>query len=166
MKNTITNPQALAFHTTFMRHRNINVDFYDLVPEDSFNFKLTPISDSVAESLIHLVDTTRDYYEAIMDAILVFNRQYDDLIRMKTGHFRKNDLIRLIKTSSLELENALRLSDIGERIVKVKWSEKPIKVLDMLWGLQNHEILHTGWNIAIMDALGIKRFPSLQQMWG
>lgn len=30
----------------------------------------------------------------------------------------------------------------------------------------SHEILHQGWNLAIMDHLAIERFPALQEMWG
>ena len=60
----------------------------------------------------------------------------------------------------------LSRQDIGQVKVKVKWSKNPILALQMIWGLNNHEILHTGWNLAYMDFLGIERFPQLKAMWG
>jgi len=38
--------------------------------------------------------------------------------------------------------------------------------LQMIWGLNSHEILHTGWNLSYMDFLEIPRFPKLKTMWG
>jgi hypothetical protein len=50
--------------------------------------------------------------------------------------------------------------------VQVKWSDKPVMVLSYLWAMNDHEILHNGWNLALMDLLGIPRFDELVKIWG
>jgi hypothetical protein len=41
-----------------------------------------------------------------------------------------------------------------------------VLAVDMLWGLDSHEILHQGWNLALMDHLKIESFAELKAMWG
>ena len=38
--------------------------------------------------------------------------------------------------------------------------------IDLLFFLRDHEILHIGWNLAVMDYLDLPRYPSLIQYWG
>jgi hypothetical protein len=38
--------------------------------------------------------------------------------------------------------------------------------LDILSGLRDHDILHIGWNLALMDLLEMPRYPSLVEYWG
>jgi hypothetical protein len=41
-----------------------------------------------------------------------------------------------------------------------------IQALDTLYLIRDHEILHVGWNLAIMDHLEMERFQSLKDAWG
>lgn len=59
-----------------------------------------------------------------------------------------------------------RMVDTPERKVKAPWSSNPIPAIASLWGLDYHEVLHMGWNLAVMDHLNIHRFPALKEMWG
>ena len=37
---------------------------------------------------------------------------------------------------------------------------------DAIFLLRDHDILHVGWNLALMDHLNMERFPSLREHWG
>ena len=49
--------------------------------------------------------------------------------------------------------------------VTVFWGGE-MGALDVLYFLRDREILHVGWNLALMDHLNMPRFPSLIQYWG
>lgn len=164
----VTNPEAKRFLRAFFGDRQINKDFYQLVPEDKFDYHMvdTPErkSDSPRESLAHQVDTTRDYINGIKTGALTFGAKYEDLVN-PTALTKEKLLAKLTETEK-ELIKLLADSGIADKKVKVPWSQEPIPAIASLWGLDSHEILHTGWNLALMDHLGIPRFPSLQGMWG
>jgi hypothetical protein len=50
-------------------------------------------------------------------------------------------------------------------LVEVPWGGK-MNVVDVLFFLRDHDILHIGWNLALMDALNMPRYPALVQYWG
>ena len=37
---------------------------------------------------------------------------------------------------------------------------------DAIFLLRDHDILHVGWNLSLMDHLDMERFPSLREYWG
>jgi hypothetical protein len=49
--------------------------------------------------------------------------------------------------------------------VEVPWGSK-MNVVDVLFFLRDHDILHVGWNLAVMDAVNMARYPALIQYWG
>lgn len=164
----ITDPQAKAFIEQFLKDREINREFYKRVPEDKFDFRMvdTPKrkSDSPRESLVHQVDTTRDYINGVKTGILQFGIKYDDLAEPQK--LSKEDLLAKLEESERELIEILCDPEIGKKKVKVPWSNEPIPAISSLWALDSHEILHQGWNLAIMDHLNIERFSALKRMWG
>ena len=164
----ITNPQAKMFIETFLANRNINREFYKRVPEDNFDFRMvdTPKrkSDSPRESLIHQIDATRDYINGVRTGVLLFDNKYDDLDSPEK--LSKTELLKKLEETEQELVEVVADPEIGGKKVKVPWSNKPVSAIDSLWGLDSHEVLHTGWNLAIMDHLGIKRFSALKRTWG
>lgn len=164
----IANPAAQMFIDTFLANRNINKEFYNLVPEDKLDFRMvdTPQrkSDSPRESLIHQIDTTRDYLNGVTSGVLQFDNQYEDLHLPKK--LTKSDLLKKLGETEKELIEVLSDPKISNKKVQVPWSKEPIPAIDCLWGLDSHEILHTGWNLAVMDHLNIERFPALKRMWG
>jgi len=164
----IINPEAKAFINQFLKDREINKEFYKRVPEDKFDFRMvdTPKrkSDSPRKSLAHQIDTTRDYINGVKTGTLQFGVKYDDLV--EPLRLSRDELLAKLEESEKELIEVLSDSGIGNKKVKVPWSQEAIPAVSSLWGLDSHEILHAGWNLAIMDHLGIERFPALQQMWG
>lgn len=162
----IKNPQAQFFINQYLRDREINYQFFKRVPEDKMNFRMVNTkkrrSDSPKESLIHQIDTTRDYINGIKTGVLRFGINYPDLKPSLT----KNQLLKKWGEAVEELINLLSDPLIDQKTVLVPWSQQPIPAIDSLWGLDSHEILHQGWNLALMDHLDIERFPELKAMWG
>lgn len=164
----ITNQSAKKFIITFLANRYINTEFYRRVPEERFDFRMinTPQrkSDSPRESLVHQVDTTRDYIQGIKTGVLIFDNKYDDLVGPEK--LSKLELLKKLEETEKELVEVLGDSEISNKKVQVPWRKEPISAIDSLWGLDSHEVLHTGWNLAIMDHLNIERFPALKRIWG
>jgi uncharacterized damage-inducible protein DinB len=164
----ITNPEAKRFTSSFLADREINREFYIRVPEEKFDFRMvdTPQrrSDSPRESLAHQIDTTRDYINGVKTGTLKFGGKYSDLENPQS--LSKEDLLKKLEECEQELIDVLSEPDIESKKVKVPWSSEPIPATASLWGLDSHEILHTGWNLALMDFLNIERFPALKKMWG
>ena len=164
----VTNPEAKALLSQFLTDREINREFYKRVPEDKFDFRMvdTPKrkSDSPRESLAHQIDTTRDYINAVKTGVLKFGVKYKDLT--ETARLSKQQLLKKLRETEEELVRILADPEIGKKKVKVPWSKEPIPAITCLWALDSHEILHQGWNLALMDHLNIERFPALKKMWG
>lgn len=164
----VTDPQAKTFLEQFLRDRKINREFYKRVPEDRLDFRMvdTPKrkSDTPRESLAHQIDTTRDYVEGVKTGTLQFGIKYKDLAEPQK--LTKDELLTKFRQTEEELVTILADPKIKTKKVKVPWSKKPIPAVSALWGLDSHEILHQGWNLAIMDHLNIERFPALKAMWG
>lgn len=162
----VTGPKARDFLKTFFANREINREYYERVPEDKFDYrmvdKLGRKSDSPRESLAHQINVQRTYMLAVEKGRLKFGDFYDQELKAKT----KNELLSELKKADQELIDILADDKKCKEKVQAPWSKKPIDVIDMLWALDQHEVLHTGWNIAVMDHLGMERFPALKKMWG
>lgn len=164
----ISNEEVASFLRTFFTNRNINKDFFKLLPNNKLDFRLVDSpnrkSDSPRESLIHLIEITRAYTDGIKTGGFDFNVSYPDLKNLV--EVNKTFLLELLDNSEQDLVDTLSTLDIEKTQVKVSWSKDPVPILLSLWGMNNHEILHTGWNIAIMDVLDMPRFDSLKKVWG
>lgn len=162
----ISNRDAQRFFNEFMRNRQINIDFYERVPEGKFDFRLVDTnerkSDSIRESLAHQINVQRTYIKAVETGNLKFGPYYYKDLSLKT----KKDLLLEALDADLRLEELLSHEINCRKLITVPWDSKKINSIVMLWSLNSHEILHTGWNLALMDALGIDRYDSLKQMWG
>jgi uncharacterized damage-inducible protein DinB len=156
---------AKQFASEFFKHRSINLKFYELVPEDKYDYRMvdtiTLKSDSVLDSITHQIEVQQAYLLACEKGKLEFGAgKLHDSLKLKVELIGK--LISLDK-SMLKL---LSSRQAVETPIIVPWKEEPVTVIQMLWGLNSHEILHTGWNLAVMDHLGIERFDELKQIWG
>lgn len=164
----VVNSEAQAFLRRFLRDREVNTEFYKRVPEDKLDFRMVDSekrkSDSPRESIIHQIDTTRDYINGVMTGKLNFGIEYEDL--KKGESYTKDQLLEMLKETEDQLVKMLSDADIGNKRVMVPWSPEPVPGVSSLWGLDSHEILHQGWNLAVMDFLDIERFPALRNMWG
>ena len=164
----ITNPEVKAFLAQFARDRGVNTEYYKRVPEDKLDFRMvdTPErkSDSPRESMIHQIATTRKYIDGAKSGVLRFDIQYNDLV--ESQKLTKEDLLQLLQKTEEDLVEVLADPEIGNKKARVPWSDSPIPAVAALWGLDSHEILHQGWNLALMDHLNIERFPALKEIWG
>ena len=149
----------------YVAQRRIIRDFYAMLPMRSFDERLveTPTrkSDSPRESLIHILEVHRVYFGGITAG------------RVDFGSVDSTPYQALRPSALLEeldrLDQALydRVADRGfepNAPVVTPWG--PLRAVDMLYALRDHDILHVGWNLALMDALEMPRFASLKEFWG
>jgi len=165
----VSDPAVQAFVDTFLTHRTINLDYYKRVPEEKYDFRMVNTgnrkSDSPRESIVHQTIVTRRYIDGIKTGKLTFGHtsfQHVGDSEVPTKQY----LLSEFNNSTAELMELLLVPNISRKAVQAPWSSVPISAISCLDGLSSHEVLHTGWNLAIMDHLGIERFPSLQKMWG
>lgn len=162
----VKDPKTKDFLQSFFAHREINREFYQRVPEDKFDFRMVDTakrkSDSPRESLAHQINVQRIYMKAIEIGELRFGDYYNQKLKAKS----KNELLQELEKADKELVDLLAKEENLKKKIIVPWNKKGVSAVEMLWGLQEHEILHTGWNLAIMDHLNIKRFSALKKMWG
>lgn len=164
----VTNSEARRFLLQFLSDREINREFYTLVPENKYDFRMvnTPMrkSDSPRESLCHQIDTERDYINGVKKGKLSFRIKYNDL--QEIDQLSKDKLLKMLQKEDEELIKILSNPKISSKVVLAPWSKTPLPFISVIWALDSHEILHTGWILALMDHLNIPRFKKLQQVWG
>ena len=162
----VTDSKAKTFLSAFLANRQINKDYYDLVPEDKFDFRMVNTkdikSDSPRENLAHQIQVQEDYTNAIIKKSLSFSAKP----KSKYLKMTKQELMSKLEEADKKLIDVLSDEKSLQPKVSVPWNKDGLDPIDMLWALNEHEILHTGWNLALMDHLGIERFPSLANMWG
>ncbi len=166
----VVNKSALDFIHSFLMNRDINREYYSLVPEEKLDIHLVDNglvkSDSPRQNLLHQVDTTRDYVQGIKTGELLFKRNSEYVEIQNSTPFSKDELLEQLDSSTFSVIETLQREDIGAIRISVPWSKTPVIALQMIWALNNHEILHTGWNLAYMDLFNIPRFPKLKALWG
>lgn len=166
----IENPVARAFSEQFFASRAINREFYDRVPENKLDYRMVDTqdrkSDSPRESLTHQIYVTRKYIYGVRTGSLAFDGVTSKELPKKPEEMTKDELLAQLDEAGQELLVLLSEPDLAAKKVKVTWSKEPVPAIQALGGLESHEVLHTGWNLAIMDHLGIERFPELKEMWG
>ncbi len=164
--SSVTDKGAKIFLLQYLASREINIEFYKRVPQDKLDFRIVDNperkSDSIRESLEHQMRVQMDYQTALDTGKLEFNARDNREVRS----LNKEGLLGKLAKLDEELLNKLSDPKVVGKMVSVPWSKEPIPAIAMLYGMNSHEILHTGWNLALMDLLDIERFPALKQMWG
>ena len=162
----VKDSEAKRFLKHFFEHREVNREFYQKVSQGKFDFRMVSNpqkkSDSPRESLAHQIKVQKSYIGAIGKGRL----KYSDYDHLRLGVKSKKGLLSQLEKIDKELVALLTNSKNLKKKIKVCWSKERITPVQMLWGLQEHEILHTGWNLALMDHLNIKRFSALKKLWG
>lgn len=150
----------------FFSHRDINREYFTRVPADQYDFRMVDTadrkSDSPRESLAHQINVEKTYLLAVRTGELKFGGHYDPELKKQS----KEILLKKLEETDEELLELLSEEENINRKVNVPWNKEGIKALDMLWSLNSHEILHTGWNLATMDHLNMERFSALKKVWG
>lgn len=117
---------------------------------------------SPRESLAHILYVQLVYWNAMATGALEFKSMASE----HYVHLSKPAL--LAEWERIDREMFAFLTSPGfnsDSQVVVPWGGK-MNAVDLLFFLRDHEILHIGWNLALMDHLNIARYPSLVQYWG
>lgn len=164
--DTISNPQVRLFYAMYLSQRDILKDFYEQLPEEQFDYRLIDVperqADSPRESLAHLLEYRLLVFNGVKTGTLVFQSMGGEHYRQMT----KEEL--LTRWSQIEQELFDYLTDErfeSDTMVSMPWGGEMTKI-ESLYLIRDHDILHIGWNLAIMDLLKMERFPSLIQYWG
>jgi uncharacterized damage-inducible protein DinB len=164
--SSISDPKVRAFYAlTWTQHR-ILWDFYTCLTEDQYDFRMVDTTDREAdtprESLAHILYVQLVYWNAMKTGALEFKSMGSEHHAQMTKSELLAEWERIDQAMFVSLTSSEFSSD---RMVKVPWGGE-MNAIDLLFFLRDHEILHVGWNLAIMDHLNIARFPSLIQYWG
>jgi hypothetical protein len=167
----ILSPDARNFWWRFLLNREVNREFYRRVPADKLDYRMvdtkTRRSDSPRESLLHQLYVVRNYVHSVKTGVMQWGLEREALLLAPALQtWDKKRLLAEMQRTEEELAGLLSLPDIDVRVVKVPWRDDPLPALRLLDGLNDHEILHTGWNLALMDHLQIERYPALSRFWG
>jgi len=163
---SIANPQVRFFYSSFWPQRQILYDFYTLLPEEQYDYRMveTPQrrSDTPRESLAHILYVQLVYLEGVKTGRLQFKS-------MGVEHYwqmTREQLLAELERVDGEMFAYLTAEafDSGRR-VEVFWGGD-MNCVDVLYFLHEHDILHIGWNLAVMDHLNVPRFESLVRYWG
>ncbi len=163
---SIENPKVRAFYALTWTQHQILWDFYACLAEEQYDFRMVDRperrADTPRESLAHILYVQLVYLNAMKTGRLEFKSMGSE----HHATMKKPDLlaewIRIDREMFLFLTSPEFNSDSQ---VEVPWGGA-MNAVDLLFFLRDHEILHIGWNLAIMDHLNIPRYPSLIQYWG
>jgi hypothetical protein len=161
----IADPEARNAYAVFLPQRQLIRDFYELLPDDRFDFRMvdTPTrrSDSPRESLIHIIETQLAYFGGMTDKKLAFGSVDAEPFRAMT---RRQLLDELERIDQRVFDHIADPAFDPNAAVQAPWGV--MRAVDLLFVMRDHDILHVGWNLALMDHLGMPRFDSLKQYWG
>jgi hypothetical protein len=119
-------------------------------------------ADTCVESLAHILYVQLVYFNGVKTGRLEFRS-------MGVEHYwqmTKDQLLAEMARIDAEMFAYLTAEtfDSGSRVA-VFWGGE-MSAVDVLYFLRDHDILHIGWNLALMDHLNTPRFESLIQYWG
>lgn len=163
---SIQNPQVRVFYSLWWPQHQIIIDFFNRLPEEQFDYRMvdTPErkSDTPRESLAHLLYVQLVYLSGVKTGKLEFKS-------MGVEHYvnlSKDRLLAELERIDQEMLAYLTAETFDSQgAVEVFWGGK-MSAVDVLFFLRDHDILHIGWNLALMDHLNVPRFESLIQYWG
>lgn len=167
--SAVKDPLHRAFLDQFFTDRQINLEFYRLVPETSYDYRMVKkkafLADSVREGAARQIDISWKYILAIQTGAL----KLDGLSHQKYAkpvQLTKEELLAELSETRNKVFEQIVNGNISGKLIKVPGSDEPIGVIDTLWGLDAHETFYHGWNLSLMHHLGIEKFPQLKAMWG
>lgn len=156
-----------AFWALYTPMRAIVLDFFRLLPDELMDYRMVDRpgrrSDSPRESLAHILGVQRCYLRALEAGRLSFSYEDRDAYLVTA----RSELIAALE--ALDARLLRHLADSAFRPdapIIVPWSEEPETAIAVLHALRDHDLLHIGWNLALMDHVAMPRFPSLVAQWG
>ena len=162
----IQNPKVRAFYALTWPQHQILRDFYTRLEEEQYDFAMVDRperkADTPRESLAHILYVQLVYGNAMRTGKLEFKSMGSE----HHAHMKKAELLGEWERIDQELFTFLSSTAFSsDSLVEVPWGGK-MNGIDLLFFLRDHEILHIGWNLALMDHLNMARYPSLIQYWG
>ncbi len=162
----IADPQVRGFYGAYWPQRQIIYDFFTQLTEEQFDYRMVDVpgrrADSPRESLAHILYVQLVYLNGVAGGVLEFKS-------MGVEHYRLMSKAQLLaEMERIEAQMYAMLTAEGfdsRRPVRVFWGGE-MGVVDVLYFLRDHDILHIGWNLALMDHLEVPRFESLVAYWG
>jgi uncharacterized damage-inducible protein DinB len=164
--SSIQNPQVRTFYALYWSQHQILREFYNRLAEEQYDLRMvdTPRrrSDSPRESLAHILYVQWVYLNGVKTGKLEFKS-------MGTEHYRdlpKAQLLDEWERVDREIYQTLNARGFDSScLVEVPWGGQ-MNAVDVLFFLRDHDILHIGWNLALMDAVDLPRYESLIRYWG
>ncbi len=141
------------------------------MPADKLDYRMvdtkTRRSDSPRESLLHQLFVVRNYVHSVKTGVMQWGEERQQLL-MAPALSRWGKRAPAFGDAAHGAGAGRPAGAAGHRSasVKVGWQDEPLPAIRLLYSLNDHEILHTGWNLALMDHLGMERYPALSRMWG
>lgn len=162
----VTNPAVSAFFDAYTPQRNIIREFYEKLPEEQYDFRLakneTRKSDSPRESLAHILEYRLLVFNGIRTGRFAFESMGVE------NYYLASKSYLLIEWDKIEQEMKRVILDPNfdsQKAVDMPWGSS-LSSIEVLYLIRDHEILHVGWNLALMDIFGMERFQSLIDAWG
>lgn len=163
---SIQNPQVRVFYALWWPQHQIIVDFFTRLTEEQFDYRMVNSperkADTPRESLAHILYVQLVYLNGVKTGKLEFKS-------MGVEHYAglpKNQLLAEMERIDQEMWAYLTTETFdSQNQVEVFWGGT-MNPVDVLFFLRDHDILHIGWNLALMDHLNVPRFESLIQYWG
>jgi hypothetical protein len=164
--SSIKNPQVRVFYSLWWPQHQVICDFFSRLTEEQFDYRMVEMparkSDTPRESLAHLLYVQLVYLNGVRAGKLEFKSMGVE----HYGKLTKAQLLAELERIDQEIWSYLTAATFDSQgLVDVPWGGKP-NAVDVLFFLRDHDILHIGWNLALMDHLNIPRFESLIQYWG
>lgn len=164
--SAIKDPHVRTFYALYWPQHQIICDFYTRLTEAQFDYRMVDSperkSDTPRESLAHILYVQLVYWCGVQTGRLEFKS-------MGVEHYatlpRTELLAELARIDAAMY--AYLASEVfdSRRGVEVFWGGS-MEAIDVLFFLRDHDILHIGWNLALMDHLNMSRYESLAQYWG
>jgi uncharacterized damage-inducible protein DinB len=163
---SIKNPQVRQFYALYWPQHQIICDFYTRLADEQFDTCLADSpgkkSDTPRQSLAHILYVQLVYLNAAQTGVLEFKSMGTEQYARMT----KDQLLAELERVDQEIYSHLTAEAFdSSRLVTVPWGGQ-MNVVDLLFFLRDHDILHIGWNLALMDAVNMPRFESLIMYWG
>jgi uncharacterized damage-inducible protein DinB len=160
----IQNPSLRALYQSYLIQRQVVRDFCDALPEDQFEYRMVDTharrSDTPRESLLHLLHVRRLYLRALQSGTLEFQAA-----PVPSPPSTKQQLLAELETIEQALFELLSSETFEcQTTIKTPWGVLPAS--ELLVMLREHDIVHIGWNLALMDHLNMPRYLSLVESWG
>jgi uncharacterized damage-inducible protein DinB len=163
--SSIQNPRVRFFYSVYWPQRQVLRDFFALLPEEQFDYRMVDTanrkSDTPTESLAHILQVQLVFLNGAKTGKL----EYKPMGVEHYWQMTKEQLLSEMERVDSEMFAYLTAESFdSDRGIVVPWGE--MNVIDLLLFLRDHDILHIGWNLALMDHLDLPRYESLSMNWG